>query len=317
MRFPLGEMTVGDILDRGIKLLFARLPLFYIINLIVLSPVIALQVAEPFLEEREFVIGKAGFDPTTLFTGLAVSLGAILLALVLQPIGSAAILRVIMQTYVGKPVGLGEAFAFALSRFVSLAVASLLVGLIVMAGFIMCIVPGIIFAIALAFVAQVVVLEKLGPTEGLQRSWSLTQGYRGRVFGVLLLIGIATGVVQGVVGAGLNLVLPSQEIVRGNDVVRFIRHPENQAITAAIAYLVSILFSTYMAVCTTLLYLDLRIRKEGFDLELAAQLGEENRGPKERDHDRDEGNDDDRLRRRHDEPEEGSEEGLDPDRPFR
>ena len=35
MRFPLGEMTVGDILDRGLKLLFARLPVFYAVNLLV------------------------------------------------------------------------------------------------------------------------------------------------------------------------------------------------------------------------------------------------------------------------------------------
>jgi hypothetical protein len=316
MRFPLGEMTVGDILDRGIKILFSRLPLFYIINLIVLSPVIAFQVVEPFFEKREIVIGKAGFDVTTLFSGAAVGLAAIFLLLILEPIGRAAILRVIMQTYVGKPAGFGEAFAFALSRFVPLLLASFLVGLIVFAGFIMCIVPGIIAAIGLAFVAQVVVLERLGPAEGLRRSWSLTQGYRGRVFGVLLLIGVAGTVVQGVLGVGLNLVLPAQETVRGNDVLRFIRHPENQAITAAITYLVSILFTTYQAVCTTLLYLDLRIRKEGFDLELAAQLGEETRSPKEGSHDRSDENDDDRLRTHRDEPED-SEEGLDPDRPFR
>jgi hypothetical protein len=34
--------------------------------------------------------------------------------------------------------------------------------------------------------------------------------------------------------------------------------------------LISILFSAYQAVCLTLLYFDLRIRKEGYDLEVAA-----------------------------------------------
>jgi hypothetical protein len=37
--------------------------------------------------------------------------------------------------------------------------------------------------------------------------------------------------------------------------------------------LVSVLFASYLAVCVTLLYLDLRIRKEGFDLEIEAQKG--------------------------------------------
>ena len=43
MKFPIGAMSVGDVLDRGLKLLLARLPAYYLINLIVLSPLIILQ----------------------------------------------------------------------------------------------------------------------------------------------------------------------------------------------------------------------------------------------------------------------------------
>ncbi len=319
MRFPLGEMTVGDILDRGIKLLFARLPLFYLINLIVLAPVIALEVAQPFLMGSEVAIGKGGFDATPIFAGMGFTLLAILLTLILAPIGSAAILHVIMQTYVGKPTGLGESFGFALSRFVSLVLANLLVGLILMAGFFMCIIPGIFFMVTFAFVAQVVVLEKLGPSDGLSRSWSLTQGYRWRVLGVLLLVWVATLGVQIVVSLGINQFLPGQEIIQGKDGIRIIYNPVNQVVAVAVAQLVSILFTTYMAVCTTLLYLDLRIRKEGYDLELAAQGGEEAGTSKRRDDDSDRGDgyEDDRPRKRGQEPEEDPEEGLDPDRPYR
>jgi len=38
-----------------------------------------------------------------------------------------------------------------------------------------------------------------------------------------------------------------------------------------VAQLVQVLFQCYGHVCQTLLYLDLRIRKEGFDLEMAAR----------------------------------------------
>jgi hypothetical protein len=34
-----------------------------------------------------------------------------------------------------------------------------------------------------------------------------------------------------------------------------------------------ILLTSYAAICTTLLYFDLRARKEGFDLEVAVQSG--------------------------------------------
>lgn len=38
MRFQIGAMTVGDILDRGLKMLLLKLGTFYVINLIVLAP---------------------------------------------------------------------------------------------------------------------------------------------------------------------------------------------------------------------------------------------------------------------------------------
>jgi hypothetical protein len=45
----------------------------------------------------------------------------------------------------------------------------------------------------------------------------------------------------------------------------------NYVINVLVIQLVNILVQTYLAVCITLLYFDIRIRKEGFDLELAAQ----------------------------------------------
>ena len=41
MKFQIAAMTVGDILDRGLKMLLANLPAFYLINLMVLWPIIS------------------------------------------------------------------------------------------------------------------------------------------------------------------------------------------------------------------------------------------------------------------------------------
>ena len=46
---------------------------------------------------------------------------------------------------------------------------------------------------------------------------------------------------------------------------------ERKVLQTLVTALVNILVQTYGAVCLTLLYFDLRIRKEGFDLELAAR----------------------------------------------
>jgi hypothetical protein len=140
MRFPLGAMTVGDILDRGLKLLFARLPMFYIISLIVLFPVILLQFAIPFLTAGD---ENGKLDPMALMASAGLGLAVLLMAVILQPIGTAAILYIIMQQYAGKKASIGEAFSFALSRFPSLLGASILAGLIIGIGFLCCCIPGI------------------------------------------------------------------------------------------------------------------------------------------------------------------------------
>jgi len=49
MDINIGEMSIGDILGRSMKLLFKRLPYFYAIQLIVVGPTILLQLANPFL----------------------------------------------------------------------------------------------------------------------------------------------------------------------------------------------------------------------------------------------------------------------------
>lgn len=275
MKFPLGEMTVGDILDRGIKLLFACLPSMYAIQLAVLSPMILAQILYPFL--LQIKPGDQGPDLQMALAGLGILLFAVLLALVLQPIGTAAVLRIVMQEYVDQRVSTGQALSYALSRFLPLIGVSIVVGLLVVVGMMLCCIPGIYFLVTYAFVSQIVVLEKLGVGDSMQRSSTLVSGHRWRVFGVLALIGVANWFIQVGIGMGLGAVLPPQEVVPAGNGVRLQINAVNHVVTTLVSQLVSILFSTYLAVCTTLLYLDLRIRKEGFDIEIATGMKPERR----------------------------------------
>lgn len=280
MKFPLGAMSVGDILDRGLKLLLARLPTLYVINLVVLAPILVMQLAAPLLGD---VIGRglggAELSPVVVVIVAFAGLMLFLIALLIQPIATAAILHVIAEEFVDRHVGVGEALRFAMGRFLSLLGATLLLGLAVGFGFILCIVPGLFFWVWFVFAPQVVVVEDRTPVDALNRSKELGDGYGWRIFGLLmlfLLIGIAFNLLVGLLG----LVLPSQEMVpvdRGNagfgrGVTPVINYP-NFLINTAVSQLVGILVQTYQSVCLTLLYFDLRNRKEGFDLELAAGRG--------------------------------------------
>jgi hypothetical protein len=256
MKFPIGAMSVGDILDRGLKLLFSRLAIFFAIELIVLSPILVLKLALPDLAVNPF-------------GGLLVVLPLFLLA----PIGTAAMLRVIMQEYIGERVSLGEAFRFAFSRFLPLLGTTILSSLIITAGMFACCVPGIYFAIVYAFVSQVVVAEKLAGMDALSRSKSLVEGYFGRVIGVLFLIGLIMGFLNMVVAQTTAALLPFVEVVPSKDpfsAIRISSYP-NFAVNQIVDTLVQILVTTYTTICGTLLYFDQRNRKEGFDLQLEAE----------------------------------------------
>jgi hypothetical protein len=188
MGFQIGAMTVGDILDRGIKLLLARLPTFYAINLIVLSPLLAVIVAIPLMT------GEADLGAASGATLLS-----LLLILILQPIGTAAILQVVAGEFIDQRIGMGPAFAFALRRFGPLLLASIIYGLLVGLGMVLCLVPGLIFLAWYIFVPQVVVVEGVSAGESLSRSKSLTEGYRWRIFGLILLFIVIGLIFQGAI----------------------------------------------------------------------------------------------------------------------
>jgi hypothetical protein len=253
-------MSVGDILDRSLKLLITRVGLFYAIHLIVLSPLFVLELALP-----EVMSG---------FVGLLILLG---LTLVLQPIATAAVLHVVMQDYLDRPVGLGGAFAFALGRFGPLFVASLVVGIPLGFGFVCCIVPGAVLYPFVILTTQIVVLERMGPFEAVGRSVSLSENYRLRILGVGMLVLLIGLIVSYAVALPLSLLLPYQEVIPAvpPDVwpTVVLKSPLNYYINVFATQLLSILVQSYLSVCMTLLYLDLRIRKEGFDLEMEASRG--------------------------------------------
>ncbi len=295
MKFPIGAMSVGDILDRGLKITLARLPTFYVINLIVLLPILLFEVLVPtmFVPTRNASFGAS--------SGLGLGV-VVIFTILLSQIGTAASLHVVSQEFVDRHVGMEAAFTFALSRFGSLLLASILVGLIVggvfvlvgiLAGFLIgmltvamgplglivgaaitiaIVIPVIGFLIGYLLVSQVVVVEGCGAVASLERSKTLADGYRWRIVGILVLLAIINALFQ-LAGNAVSLVLPYTESVEGLFGMAQVYNGNyvNYVIHAVVVFLLNVLTQIYYAVCLTLLYFDLRIRKEGLDLELAAQ----------------------------------------------
>ena len=102
-----------------------------------------------------------------------------------------------------NPIGYGENYAYlkaargeevevqdmfaAFKNYWNAVFANILVGIIVVIGFILIIVPGIIFACKLAFVPYLVVDRKMSVMKAINESWHMTHGHAWKVFLVGLL----------------------------------------------------------------------------------------------------------------------------------
>lgn len=102
---------------------------------------------------------------------------------------------------------------FAFQQIGNVILAALLTGLIIGFGFVLLIVPGIIFACKLAFVPYLVMDEKLDATEAIRQSWKMTHGHAGTIFlmgllaffvGLLGLICLIIGIIPAVIWIRLS-----------------------------------------------------------------------------------------------------------------
>jgi hypothetical protein len=270
MQFPLGAMSAGDILDRGLKMLFARLPTFYAINFIVMFPLIFLVMALLFIIFK----GEKVSDSTYWKLSFVYFFYPIAAA-VLQPIATGAVLYIVSQQIEGKRANMWRAFSYGFSRFGTLFGASILVGLMLGVARLACCIPGIFVQAIYAFVTQAVLFEKMRVGESLQRSFSLGSKYFLHVLLLIFMIILADSVVFWSLVLGVEEILPTSNDNPSAKGLLASVNLQNLLILASLILLADILFRAYFAVCTTILYFDLRIRKEGFDLELAARLQDE------------------------------------------
>jgi uncharacterized BrkB/YihY/UPF0761 family membrane protein len=125
-------------------------------------------------------------------------------------------------------------------------------------------IPGIVLAVGLALAIPTVVLEPRSPSAALSRSWELTRGSRWRIFGLgltlLVLLYIPVVAVTGLVA----VILPQAAGERFG--------PASLSTISAIAIggVVQMFIYPLFYCVLTVTYYDLRVRKEGFDLELLA-----------------------------------------------
>jgi MFS family permease len=270
-------MGIGDILDTTFRLYRQRFLTFLLIALVVYvpyalfltvfqpaviapQPVVSAPGENPFDFEGQRAMARRGQSPVVPnVAGLIFWLvGILVFALVLIPLCSAAMIQNISASFLGENLTAGASYSRAAPRLLSLLGTQILVGLAVMVGFLLLIIPGVIFSLWFLIIAPVVVLEGVGGTSAMGRSRELMRGNLGKGFSLMFVVGILCAILGAILGAIIGQI-PWP-------------HP---SLAAFVQTVVPVLWLPIQTAPLILLYYDLRIRKEAFDLQkLAEALGQ-------------------------------------------
>ncbi|HWB42844.1 MAG TPA: hypothetical protein VG500_16395 [Gemmatimonadales bacterium] len=173
---------------------------------------------------------------------------------VLSSIATAATVFVVSESYLGRPLSARGALQRATPMLGRLIVCSLLLAIVVGFGFLLFMIPGIVLLSGLLLAFPSLVLEAgNSPTGALSRSWSLTRGSRWRMLGLLVTLVILLYVPIVALGAIATVAFPADGIL-----------------TLAVVGVMQMLLYPLLYCVLTVAYYDLRVRKEGFDLEVLA-----------------------------------------------
>ena len=287
----LRPLSVGDIIDRVLRLLRANPILFLGIAVLPDLVVEVLQrvsgLSQTFdLNDLGAAFGTSGggpvvprqFQPANSGAAIAVAIIAVAVSI----IQAGALIEAIGRRYLGRTVTVREAYTRGLRAVPRLVLCGLVVVAVFAALFLVVAAAlailnssaltaiaviigliGFIFVLpwaflSLAVVGPTIVLEGLGPIAAIRRSFHLMDRSRLRTLGLYLLMGIITSILGLVFGV---IFLAS-----------FVTEPTIRAVLQTIASVASAAVSgplVYGAI--VVLYYDLRVRKEAFDLQLAAE----------------------------------------------
>jgi hypothetical protein len=257
-------MTAGDILDGGVAVLKAR-PRTVIGVVAVL--VIPYNVLIAYLQRD--LLGGAGLNE--IFSNPSLGLaaadseangGAAAVSLVLGPLtlslAGVALGHLVAAWYGGRDPATGAVLSRLGRRSGVAVVAFAVVHVAELAGFVLLVIPGLVVMALSVASSPIIGAEDAGPFASLARAWGLA----GRRFFPVLGLTVLTGLVVGVIGQVLLFLPTTIALAVGEDV--------GWLLLAAGGSVVGILTTALQAGMATMIYLDLRVRTEGLDIELAA-----------------------------------------------
>ena len=299
---PIRPLGLGDLYDGAFKIIRFSPGATVGSAVLVTAVAMAIPILVTGFLTTLFDLSLASFDSgesaTEDIAANATRLGGSLLQAIGLIFVTGMIAHVVAAAAVGRRLSLGEAWAatsgkrgklfgltvlLGVGTFAYLAVAVLVVVIIALtlpqaAAITLGILGGLAAFAGLLFLwgrvyylaVPPLMLEPIGALDALGRSWRLTSGQFWRTFGIGLLTIMITQIVGGILGFPFSIVGAVGTIAAGEGELSLMI----LVVSTALATVVSSAFvAPFTSAVTTLQYVDLRMRKEGYDVELLTRAG--------------------------------------------
>lgn len=247
--------TASELVDAAFRILRLHFGSFALLAALAALPGLLVNVV--MLAEADWGADLAALASQNPFSGWR--LASSLLGFLTYAVVEGMYVRLTADAYHGETPELGDVVRRTLPRIPAVVGGQLLRVLAVALAALALIVPGLIVLVRTSFIAQANVLEDAGPIGGVGRSWSLTKGNALRVLGGIGLAWLLLFVVL----LGMQMVAGIGGLLIGGQGVLLVASLIVSALGTALVYPI-------VPIVSTLMYFDLRIRREGLDLELMA-----------------------------------------------
>lgn len=203
------KLTISEIFSRSFEI--------YKANPVIIVPSL-IPVAWIFLASIALLAGMIGFvglrgagaDVGGLVAGLIGGLGVFLLGfMILFLVAEGITIEMIREAYSGGSADLRRGWEASKGKMATLIVASVVAGIIIVLGYILFIIPGVILTILLYFVAQAIMIDNKGALESLSTSYSFVMANLTDAV-IIILVSIAMHLIVSwipVLGLLLSLII--------------------------------------------------------------------------------------------------------------
>jgi zinc ribbon protein len=201
------ELTLGEVVSKTFDVFRQDFTKYFILFAVV-EVITGIVTA---LAQHAFVIPTLASNATPQqfanwlpgFFGALVPLvfSILVVTVVFFPIAQGSAIKMASERIVKGQADLRETVGFAASKLIWIWALSIVVGIIVVLGFIALIIPGIILAIMFALAFPALIIENKGVVESMGRSRELVGGRWLKTFGTFLVFAIILGIASAIVSA--------------------------------------------------------------------------------------------------------------------